>query len=463
MKRLSQQELWDKIQNFNLDDPDSSFPFSKKLTKENNWSPSFTNKAIEEYKKFIFLCCISPTGASPSETVDEVWHLHLTYTDNYWNKFCRQTLGKEIHHHPSKGGYKEKHKHVNWYSETLQLYEEVFETKPPEDIWPPQQQVNYEITEPIYDFDFMKKIVTGFAIASFLYVLGVNLFRTKGEDFLAYYAILCIAGLIVLWFTQKHKEKKLLAIIDSNMPEKFNSYQIGRFLYGPHRSYQTALIDLLKRGIIDTYGSDFKLAEHKQYNWDTEENPMLQTLMEKHKEGDVFTYNEGLGYMDTGKVRHSGFDSLEWLSRKVDYPKFIIPGIVLLVGFARVLQGMMNHKPVAYLIAEIGIFSLVSLMILEMHSYTKAVRNTVEVFWERQNVNGYGYDVLSNFSIVGTAAIAGFAEYAVLTNMFNRNAPPIERWNGTSYSTSDSGGSSGGCGSSCSSGCGGGGCGGCGG
>lgn len=461
MKQLSQQELWDKIQNFSLDDPDSSFPFSKKLAKENNWSLSFTTKAIEEYKKFIFLCCISPTGASPSEIVDEVWHMHLTYTDNYWNKFCRQTLGKEIHHHPSKGGYKEKRKHKNWYNETLQLYEEIFEINPPVEIWPPQQEVNYEITEPIYDDDFLKKIVAGFAAATILYVIALNLFHTKGEDFLAYYAVICIVGLIILWFAQKHKEKKLLAIIDNNMPEKFNAYQIAKFLYGPHRAYQTALIDLLKRGAIDTYGKDFKLAEYQQHNWQTEENPILQTLTEKHKEGDVFTYSEGLGYMDSEKITHPGFELLESLSRKVDYQKFIIPGIVLVIGVARVFQGMSNNRPVTYLIAEIGIFSLVSLMILEMHSYTKTVRNTTAIFWERQNADGYGYDVLNNFSIVGTAAIAGFAEYAVLTNMFNKNAPTIERWNGSSYDGGSSG-SSGGCGSSCGSGCGGG-CGGCGG
>ncbi|MGC4100084.1 glycine-rich domain-containing protein [Ferruginibacter sp.] len=95
MNKLSQQELWKKIQTFQLDDPTSAFPFSRKLAKENHWEQSFTNRAIEEYKKFIFLCCISPSGASPSAIVDEVWHLHLTYTDNYWNRFCRETLMKE--------------------------------------------------------------------------------------------------------------------------------------------------------------------------------------------------------------------------------------------------------------------------------------------------------------------------------------------------------------------------------
>jgi hypothetical protein len=130
------KNLWKKIESFQIDDPNAKFTFSQKLAKENNWNNEFTSKAIEEYKKFIYLCCISPTGASPSETVDQVWHLHLTYTVNYWDKFCNETLGRPVHHHPSKGGDTEQQKHVKWYEETLQLYESIFRYKPPSNIWP---------------------------------------------------------------------------------------------------------------------------------------------------------------------------------------------------------------------------------------------------------------------------------------------------------------------------------------
>ena len=94
MKTTLQDELWQKIEAFVLDDPYSNFPFSKKLEKENNWSPGFAARAIEEYRKFIYLCCIAPTGASPSDAVDKVWHLHLTYTQNYWISFCKKLCTK---------------------------------------------------------------------------------------------------------------------------------------------------------------------------------------------------------------------------------------------------------------------------------------------------------------------------------------------------------------------------------
>ena len=58
MNKLSQPELWEKIQNFNFDDQNSSYPFSKKLATENNWSDLFTLKAIAEYRKFILSCAV---------------------------------------------------------------------------------------------------------------------------------------------------------------------------------------------------------------------------------------------------------------------------------------------------------------------------------------------------------------------------------------------------------------------
>ncbi|MCU7617566.1 hypothetical protein NZ698_10185 [Chryseobacterium sp. PBS4-4] len=132
---LRNENLWQRIQGFSLDAQNASFPFSKKLEQEENWTADFTKKAIEEYKKFVYLCCISPNGASPSEIVDKVWHMHLIYTQNYWEDFCPNVLKMNLHHHPSKGGFEEKSKHQNWFSETLENYKEIFQKEAPDEIW----------------------------------------------------------------------------------------------------------------------------------------------------------------------------------------------------------------------------------------------------------------------------------------------------------------------------------------
>ena len=296
MNKLSQQELWENIQNFNFDDQNSSYPFSRKLANENNWSFSFTQQAIAEYRKFIFLCCISPTGASPSETVDKVWHLHLTYTKNYWEDFCQNTLQQDIHHHPSRGGPTEKTKHDNWYRETLQHYEATFKNPPPSLIWPSPHAAEEIINEDIYDAIFFKRVVLAFGITVFLFACAVNLYRTSGPDFLLCYALICVAALAAIWFTQKNKEQRLQQIVFANLPNSFSVYEITRFIYGPHRCYQTALVDLIKRGIIETENNGYKIISLPPMVIYNEKNPLLPQLISHYKTGDLFSYLEGFGY-----------------------------------------------------------------------------------------------------------------------------------------------------------------------
>ncbi|MBZ4188573.1 glycine-rich domain-containing protein [Niabella beijingensis] len=127
--------LWQRIRDFTLDNNEAALPFSRKLAREQHWSYSFTSGAIEEYRRFIFLCCIAPRGASPSTIVDKVWHLHLLYTQNYWEDFCKKTLGRKLHHHPSGGGTDENKKHADWRKTTLELYRSTFGIDPPALYW----------------------------------------------------------------------------------------------------------------------------------------------------------------------------------------------------------------------------------------------------------------------------------------------------------------------------------------
>ncbi|TWF45678.1 hypothetical protein FHW36_1011609 [Chitinophaga polysaccharea] len=132
---LSAPLLWQQISAFRLDDPKAVLPFSRKLAREQRWDQAFTQRAIQEYKRFIYLCCISPGGASPSAIVDKVWHQHLLYTENYWVAFCEQTLGRYIHHHPSSGGLAERKRHEAWQAGTWEQYRRCFGEDPPAAFW----------------------------------------------------------------------------------------------------------------------------------------------------------------------------------------------------------------------------------------------------------------------------------------------------------------------------------------
>jgi len=132
---FTEKQLWNSLINFQIDEPGTKLTFAKRLSRENGWSLDYTNRVILEYKKFIFLCAISSTGITPSDPVDQAWHLHLTYTNSYWNKMCKGLLNKEIHHNPTKGGKKENEKFNIFYDSTREMYKSYFNEDQPTDIW----------------------------------------------------------------------------------------------------------------------------------------------------------------------------------------------------------------------------------------------------------------------------------------------------------------------------------------
>lgn len=131
-----QNALWNAIQAFELDSPDADFTFTDRLARENGWSMEYSMRAVQEYKKFIFLICIASHPLTPSDEVDQVWHLHLIYTESYWLDFCRDTLNRQIHHGPTRGGKAEANGYKHLYRKTRDFYQAVFGYPPPADIWP---------------------------------------------------------------------------------------------------------------------------------------------------------------------------------------------------------------------------------------------------------------------------------------------------------------------------------------
>ena len=136
---ISEKTLWNRIQNFRFDEQETAFTFSDRVARENGWPKHYSLRVIEEYKRFIFICCISNNGVTPSDPVDQVWHLHLTFTKSYWKDFCQNTLQKEIHHTPTKGGKREAEKFNDYYTHLKETYTQIFEENPPADIWQPNK------------------------------------------------------------------------------------------------------------------------------------------------------------------------------------------------------------------------------------------------------------------------------------------------------------------------------------
>jgi hypothetical protein len=133
-------ELLLRLESFEIDLEGVSFPFSARLARENGWSPGFARRVLDEYKRFVWLAIRAGHPVTPSEEVDEAWHLHMIYTRSYWEEMCGKILRMPLHHGPTAGGAAEEAKFTDWYGRTLASYRHHFGAEPPADIWPPAEK-----------------------------------------------------------------------------------------------------------------------------------------------------------------------------------------------------------------------------------------------------------------------------------------------------------------------------------
>ena len=131
--------LWRALQAYEMGPPDAALSFTARLARENRWDAAFADRVIAEYKRFCFLAVTAGHAVTPSDAVDQAWHLHLTYSRDYWQCFCPEVLGRDLHHGPTAGGNAEQARYFEQYALTLQSYEAAFGPAP-DDIWPPARK-----------------------------------------------------------------------------------------------------------------------------------------------------------------------------------------------------------------------------------------------------------------------------------------------------------------------------------
>ena len=133
------EALWKRIQDYSPGYRDASLGFAQRLANDNGWTDDYALSVVAEYKRFVFLAMTLNHPVTPSDQVDQAWHLHLSYTRDYWEIFCPQVLRRPLHHDPTQGGNAEREKYFDWYAKTLTAYSELF-GPPPHDIWPEPQR-----------------------------------------------------------------------------------------------------------------------------------------------------------------------------------------------------------------------------------------------------------------------------------------------------------------------------------
>lgn len=193
---MQDEALWQRIAAHPLDAPTGTAPYSVKLAQAEGWDKAYTMQVIEEYRRFVYLTQINPEQATPSAHVDRAWHMHLTFTRDYWEVLCPKVLGKPLHHEPCTGD-EDMPRYWRQYAATKLLYAREFGGPPNPAIWP--------------DKTDWRAVLTGFAVG----LAGVGLLfyflateRPEPLSFHVIAALLIVAGWSYAVFKMPDQHRK---------------------------------------------------------------------------------------------------------------------------------------------------------------------------------------------------------------------------------------------------------------
>ena len=269
-----QRELWSRLCQFDLDEPGASLDFSRRLARENGWTHAFAKRVVEEYKRFLFLAMSAGHPVTPSDEVDQAWHLHLVYTRSYWDELCADVLRAPLHHGPTRGGASEGAKFGQWYAQTRASYARFFGEFPSTDIWPDalvrfgeaphfrrvNARRNWIVAKPQFKLPTrvaLMRVAPAFLVA--LAVLGAggvaagaqanfNPWNWGGAAFLTLFWSLCVAGIAFVF-----RARREWALPADALPTntQLDAYALTRLQDDNEMPIDAAIANMILQGQID--------------------------------------------------------------------------------------------------------------------------------------------------------------------------------------------------------------------
>lgn len=449
--------LWEEVLKFSFDDSNDEYGFSIRLALENHWTLYFTQKALLEYKKFMFLAATNNEMVSPSETVDIVWHQHLIFTNSY-SDLCN-LLGKRIEHIPSTHNRLEFEKFQKAKERTTTLYESVFGYQPQE-IWHYKNELDsLNLDRSKYEISNLRKMFLWYSIffsVPVCLIIFPVLIKIQNPNFLLFYILAFGAAILFLEF---YVSKSFISLY-----EKIKSNSIlGNLTPLELVFLKENKLEAVVHGVVNNLieNKKIKILTNRRLQLIDENlvgNAYENCVIEVMKEFDPMTYRflctsamqkpifEQLK-KGTSRIREKIIDSKQFVSTIII--SMIVLGFFLSIVFSRFMTGIYRDKPIVLLLIAIITLVFVSFYYLDRVInllFTKIIPSSFkeEVRKNKENNNNWEW----NYFLYGNMVLA--SSFIPLTNY------------GSGTSSGSNSSSSGSCGSSCSSSCGSS-CGGCGG
>jgi uncharacterized protein (TIGR04222 family) len=476
--------LWRRLEQLQLDAPETAQPFTVRLAREHGWSLRYALRVVDEYRRFLFLA-MTAGPVCPSEQVDEAWHLHLCYTHSYWNDLCRDVLGQPLHHTPTEGGSEQLDHHREMYLATLAAYRSAFDAEPPAGVWPSVDQRfaggakrtidptrHLVLPRPRFAqlIRQMRRRLKPFAWlggVALLPALGAawNPLDLPGPQFLWFYGALlatAIIGGLAL--------RGVLRESDDGSPyPELNAYEIAVLSEGEKLAMQTALCEMIAAGQLALDHADGRLSvieNQRPHGAPALVQAIYDGLANRQASGISDAYNAG--QLEAARIGVK-LESLRLLeSNESTRAARWVPGLlcaaVALFGILKIIVGVARDKPIGFL-AVLLVGALVAAA-----AFTWPIRQSLRGKYLLRRLQGKHPDLKRGdelFTRPSADVAMGIALFGIASMaMASGGIADLHRWmrpqanggTGCSSGGSGCGGGGGGCGGGgggCGSGCGG--------
>jgi uncharacterized protein (TIGR04222 family) len=461
----SARALWQRLRAHAFEFPEDGLDLTRRLAREQGWSLTTARAAVDEYRRFCFLASVADGEMTPSREVDEVWHLHLSYTRDYWEQFCPAVLGYPLHHGPTRARAGDAEHFRERYAQTLALYESYFGAAPVA-FWPgtrerfARQQSPQRVDPSRYwlirkpSWPRAALVSTGAltllaaTYAENALALPENPLDWSGGPFLQLYLALLLAGILGAFLLRRGARSTGPA--RGNKPD---SFELAYLAGGSERCTDAAIAALLANGSAQWDATNKRLTIKGAPD---RQPPPLDLvarciLIDGSPASVIKRAVAPLTAMEK-KLQDRGLlldPSTAWRARLYSMlPLLILAGF----GLAKIMVGLARNKPVGFLVVLSVITGAFALgFLLKRPTRTRAGDAALSAAMRthaRALRAPRSQDMGLAVALLGTAALSGtaYADYYAV------RSPP------SSSSSDSSGGDSGGGDSGC-----GGGCGGCGG
>lgn len=382
-----QHDLWRRVQAHAFEDPSVGLDFTRRLARTMAWPVETARTGIAEYRRFCFLAAISTTPVTPSEQVDEIWHLHLTYTRDYWNGWCGTALGKTLHHDPTAGGDYEQAKFRIQYAETLALYERYF--GPPDATFWPGLRERFRPTARYRLVDCDKRLVLprlsvmAARIPGLAVFLGLisgtpaaaavtipDVLDWQSGPFLELYGLLLVFG-FALAFVLRSILSETGQPVDSR---NLSTLQVAYLGGGMRRAADALVLDLATRGALNRLNGPGIVisAERRDLPASLEPFRSLEPgAYSRFKLSRILAASpEAAAMRDDLVSRNMCQDSRRQILSILSTLAPVVP--VLVLGVAKMVRGISHHRPIGFLVMLVLIATALLVRLLLSNTWITA-------------------------------------------------------------------------------------------